>query len=123
MEAFLVTVYTNNYEHWNQEDDEGGLRQVKLSGRKRKQDFSGWTNAGVDLFDDLAKEIKVQRTNEQHDAIFNNNSQKMMTEMSKQQGEGGGRVRSTAKNLVCDDDLAEWVKKDPSFEGIVVTHT
>jgi hypothetical protein len=49
MEAFLVTVYTNNYGHWNQDDEEGGMRQVKLSGRKRKQDCSGWTDAGVAL--------------------------------------------------------------------------
>jgi hypothetical protein len=61
MEAFLVTVYTNNYEHWNQDVEEGGMRQVRLSGRKRKQDCSGWTDAGVALYKNFAKEIRVIR--------------------------------------------------------------
>jgi hypothetical protein len=114
MEAFLVTVYTNNYEHWNQEDEEGGnMRQVRLSGRKRKQDCSGWTDAGVHLYNNLAKEIKVQRTSEQHGAIFDKTLQEMMKGMSKQGG-GGGRVSSAPMDLVGDDDLADWLVKNPA---------
>jgi hypothetical protein len=118
MEAFLATVYTNNYEHWDQEDDEGGMRQVRLSGRKRKQDCSGWTDAGVNLFNDLAKEIRVQRASEHNGAMFDNKLQKLMKEISKQGGDGG-KVRSAPMTLVCDDELAEWVEQDPSLEGIV----
>jgi hypothetical protein len=119
MEAFLVTVYTNNYELWNQEDKEGGMRQVKLSGRKRKQDCSGWTDAGVDLFDDLAKEIKVQRTSTQHGAGVDIKLQEMMTEMSSQ-GEGGGRVQGDETVLDGENDFAEWMEISTGEKGVPV---
>jgi hypothetical protein len=110
MEAFLVTVYTNNYESWNQDDDEGGMRQVKLSGRKRKEDCSGWTDAGVKLFDNFAKEIIEQRTNVYSGARFDEQLMDMWNEMYKQ-GEGGGRVRPPTMKLAIEDHFAEWSKE------------
>jgi hypothetical protein len=119
MEAFLVTVYTNNYEHWNQDVEEGGTRQVRLSGRKRKQDCSGWTDAGVALYNNFAKEIRVQRTNEQYGARFDIKLQEMMTEMSKQ-GEGGGRVREDDTDLDGENDFAEWMEGSTGEKGVRV---
>jgi hypothetical protein len=106
----LFTVYTNNYESWNQDDDEGGMRQVKLSGRKRKEDCSGWTDAGVKLFDNFAKEIIEQRTNVYSGARFDEQLMDMWNEMYKQ-GEGGGRVRPPTMKLAIEDHFAEWSKE------------
>jgi hypothetical protein len=119
MEAFLVTVYTNNYEHWNQDVQEGGTRQVRLSGRKRKQDCSGWTDAGVALYNSFSREIRVQRASEQYGARFNIKLQEMMTEMSSQ-GEGGGRVREDETVLDGENDFAEWMEISTGEKGVRV---
>jgi hypothetical protein len=109
MEAFLVTVYNNNYENWNQEDEEEEMRQVRLSGRKRKEDCSGWTDAGVELFDNFAKEIIEQRTNIYFGARFDEQLQDLWTEMHKK-GEGGGRVRPTARKLAIKSGFEKWAE-------------
>jgi hypothetical protein len=108
MEAFLVTVYTNNYDHWNQEDEEGGMRQVKMSGRKRKHDCSGWTDAGVALYNSISKEIRVQRKGPETGGRFDERLQKMMTETCKQP-ENSGRKRAAAQPLDGMQDFSNWV--------------
>jgi hypothetical protein len=108
MEAFLVTVYTNNYEHWNQDVEEGGTRQVRLSGRKRKQDCSGWTDAGVALYNSISKEIRVQRKGTESGERFDERLQKMMTETCKQP-DNSGRKRAAAQPLDGMQDFSNWV--------------